>query len=68
MASRIAPVIAIIMLDRIESKVLQTHSYLAIKLFRRYVDDCFLLIDEKTNPFDILRRFNDSHASINFEV
>ena len=33
--SRIAPVIAIIILDRIERQVLQTHSYLAIKLFRR---------------------------------
>ena len=68
MGSRIAPVIAIVMLDRIERQVLQAHSYLAIKLFRRYFDDCFLLIDEKTDPSDILCRFNYSHASIKFEV
>jgi len=68
MGSRIAPLISIITLDRLERKTLSVSSNIGIKLFRRYVDDCFILLHKNTNPNKILNIFNAAHPSIKFEL
>ena len=68
MGSRIAPIIAIVTLDKIEKQTLFSHQFLNIKVFKRYVDDCFVLIDKEENPEHVLQVFNQAHSSIKFEI
>ena len=68
MGSRILPKIAILSLNRLEQNVLSRNSSLEIKLFKRYVDDCFLFVDKASHSSNILDTFNSSHPTIKFEI
>ena len=39
-----------------------------IKIFKRYVDDYFVIIDKQTDSKKLLNAFNAAHPSIKFEM
>ena len=57
-----------ITLDRLEHMTLANTSSLNIKIFKHYVDDCFVLIDKQTDSKKLLNAFNAAHPSIKFEM
>ena len=68
MGSRVASIIAIVTLDKIEKITLFFNQLISIRLYKRYVDDCFRLIDKDEDPDRNLDVFNLSHTSIKFEL
>jgi len=68
MGSRIAPTIAIVTMDKLERQTLHAHTFFTNHLFKRYVDDCLLLINKNDNSQEILTAFNSAHATIKFEI
>ena len=68
MGSRVAPVIAILVLDRIERATIYNQQHFSVYLFKRYVDDCFVLLNKKDDPQLLLQLFNNAHSTIKFEL
>ena len=66
MGSSISGVLAILFLDTIEKQSLRTFNQ--IPLFRRYVDDCFALVEDEVEARLLLHDLNSRHPNIKFEL
>lgn len=65
MGSCLGPVLADIFMGIIETRI-QSIINDECKLYVRYVDDCFLLLENEKNVDDILSHFNNVHPNIVF--
>ena len=66
MGSSLSGILAILFMDTLERRALFTLPNLP--LFKRYVDDCFLLAKDRDEALLILDTFNSQHPNINFEI
>ena len=66
MGSSLSGVLAILYVDTIERRALQSLS--VAPLFRRYVDDCFSLVQDKQSAIELLNNLNEIDHNIKFEI
>ena len=66
MGSSLSGLLAITFIDTLEKRALSNVS--GIPLFKRYVDDCFLLAETKEQAFILLDQLNNQHPNIKFEI
>ena len=69
MGSPLSPVIANLVMERLEQQCMSTLTQKQIqpKMYRRYVDDCFCVAEER-HIDEILKTFNDFHSKIQFTL
>ncbi len=68
MGSKISPILAILVMNELESSALFKETLLHPPVFLRYIDDCVVIIDRDADFELILQRLNTTHASIKFEL
>lgn len=66
MGSRLSGVLATLVMDDLERATLTAD--LAIGIYRRYVDDIFVLTTDANEANKIFSRFNSSHADLKFDI
>ncbi|XP_062541137.1 uncharacterized protein LOC134209171 [Armigeres subalbatus] len=69
MGSPLSPVVANLVMERLEQESIRTlqAKEIVMKLYRRYVDDCFCIA--KTQHIDtIINTFNEFHEKLNFTI
>ncbi len=66
MGSAVSGILAILFLDTIEQQALRTFGN--VSLFKRYVDDCFLLVSNIDEANGLLNILNEQHPNIRFEM
>ena len=66
MGSSLSAILAILFMDNIEKRALQHLG--SIKIFKRYVDDCFILTDRKETALNFQTILNAQHPNIKFEI
>ena len=68
MGSKIAPVLAILVMDKLERKTVHDSTFFSTNIYLRYVDDTFITIQKDANPISLLEKLNSTHPSIKFEI
>jgi hypothetical protein len=68
MGSRLGPIIANIFMDYFECQHMQELTKLGVKLWLRYVDDTFVVINNKNQADKILDFLNKCHPTIKFTI
>ena len=66
MGSNISAILAIIYMDKLESQAIST--FRQIGLYKRYVDDIFIITSDKETANEICARMNDEDPHIKFEI
>ena len=66
MGSSLSGPLAITFIDTLEKRALTNIS--GITIFKRYVDDCFVLANTKEQAFLLLDQLNSQHSNIKFEI
>ena len=66
MGSAISGIVAILFMDTIERRALSL--FARCPLFRRYVDDCYVLVENAGDAQELHRLFNSQHPTIKFEL
>ena len=67
MASPLGPILADIFMSMLETKVLNQHIK-NLDFYCRYVDDTFILCDNRTDVNELLNIFNGAHHLIKFTM
>lgn len=69
MGSPLSPVVANIVMERLEQESLHTleEKRISMRIYRRYVDDCFCVANQEQVDV-ILSTFNEFHERLNFTV
>ena len=57
---------AILFMDTLERRAL--HQFPTLPLFKRYVDDCFFLVQNRNEAINVLDTMNAQHAAIKFDI
>ena len=68
MGSKIAPFLAILVLDKLEKTSIYADTSLSIGYYKRYVDDIFILANDSSHAQAILEKANMCHETIKFEL
>jgi len=68
MGSRIAPILAILAVDKLERSTIFADLALNISFYKRYVDDSLLVLKNGAKAEDILSSLNSKHKSLKFEL
>jgi len=68
MGSRIAPILAILAVDKLERTSIYADTSINTIFYRRYVDDSLILLNNKTDAEKILANLNNTHQSLKFEL
>jgi hypothetical protein len=68
MGSRMAPILAILTLDRLEKQYVFGNTLLSPILYLRYVDDIFILCKSREEASALQVHLNSIHGSIKFEL
>ena len=68
MGSRIAPIIAIMFMNRLECSAVYTHCPVDLTFYRRYVDDTLCLVNSIDDAKSMLNHLNSLHHSVKFEL
>ena len=66
MGSPLGPILANIFMCHFESQALDRYSGVKPHVYNRYVDDCFLLFNDKIECNSFFEHFNQQHSSISF--
>jgi len=66
MGSNISAILAILYMDKLESQTITTFRQLG--LYKRYVDDIFIITSDKETANEIWARMNDKDPHIKFEI
>ncbi|XP_028394455.1 uncharacterized protein LOC114518647 [Dendronephthya gigantea] len=66
MGNRLAPILAILYMDRIENQAI--YSDQAISIYYRYIDDCITPADNPNEAVKIQNQLNGQDPSIQFEI
>lgn len=67
MGSPLGPVLADIFMSKLETTVLKDIIE-KLKIYRRYIDDTFILCDNRLNTMELLETFNSSHPRLKFTL
>ena len=67
MGSRIAPVLAIIVLDKLENMHIYNNPYTNLQVYKRYIDDIFTIMPN-TQSEVVLNYLNNIHPTLKFEM
>ncbi len=68
MGSKISPILAIFVMDRIERSSIFLHTLSSPLMFLRYIDDCVVVLDKNSDLSTLVTRLNSIHVSIKFEM
>ena len=68
MGSPLGPIVANIFMCHFESQALDSYSGVKPHVYNRYVDDCFLLFNDKIKCNSFFEHFNQQHSSISFTM
>ena len=68
MGSRIAPILAIVALDKLERSTIYSTISCPIPFYQRYVDDSLILLKSNKEAEALLLRMNNSHPTLKFEL
>jgi len=66
MGCNISPIVAIIFMDKIERRALNI--FTRIGIFKRYIDDVFVLVEDQTAANTLYNVISNLHANIKFEI
>ena len=66
MGSSLSGILAILFMNTLETRALTSLG--GVPLFKRYVDDCFLLANDIDQAQLLFQRLNEQHNNINFEI
>lgn len=66
MGSPLGPIMANIFMNHLETSALQTYTGALPLLYKRYVDDTFLVFNHRNEMLDLFTWFNQQHPSIAF--
>ena len=66
MGCAVSGIVAILFLERIESRALDQFAH--CPFFRRYVDDCYALVENEEEARELLQVFNRQHPAIKYEL
>ena len=67
MGSPLGPLLADVFMASLENRALK-ETISSLHLYKRYIDDTFIVCDEYTSTAELLRKFNHSHPSLLFTV
>jgi len=68
MGSRIAPILAILAVDKLERATIYADLSITTIFYKRYVDDSLIVVKTKTDAENILSQLNSAHQSLKFEL
>ncbi len=68
MSSPLGPLFANILMDEFEQKHMQRLKELGVKIWMRFVDDVFSVIENKSCSENILNFINNQHNNIKFTI
>jgi hypothetical protein len=68
MGSPLGPLFANIFMDNFENKHIEQLEALGVKVWYRYVDDIFSVLDNNTKAEEILQYLNNQHPNIKFTI
>ena len=68
MGSPLGPILANIFMCHFQSQALDSYSGFKPHVNNRYVDDCFLLFNDKVECNSFFEHFNQQHSSVSFTV
>ena len=67
MGSRIAPILAIVALDKLERSTIYNTISCPIPFYQRYVDDSLILLKSNKEAEALLLRMNNSNSNLKFQ-
>ena len=68
MGNRLAPILAILYMDRIENQAIYADTNLSTKPYHRYIDDCITTAQDNNEARSIQEILNAQDPSIKFEI
>jgi DNA-binding FrmR family transcriptional regulator len=68
MGNRLAPILAILYMDRIENQAIYADTSLSTKPYHRYIDDCITTAQDNNEARSIQEILNAQDPSIKFEI
>ena len=68
MGNRLAPILAILFMDRIENQAIYSDQALSLPLYYRYIDDCITPASSPDEAIKIQDKLNSQDPSIRFEI
>ena len=68
MGNRLAPILAILYMDRIENQEIYSDLSLSVSLYYRYIDDCITPASNPEEAVFIQNKLNSQDPAIRFEI
>ena len=68
MGNRLAPILAILYMDRIENQAIYSDHLLSISIYYRYIDDCITPVDNPSEAVMIQHHLNSHDPAIQLEI
>ena len=68
MGNRLAPILAILYMDRIENQAMYSDLSMSVSFYHRYIDDCITPASNHEKPVFILNKLKSQNPAICFQI